>query len=358
MAALYPDREETPEAREGTAAHWVAERFLERQLRALEPPQLFGETAPNGVRVDQPMLDGVRIYTNDVRSECIKRGIFGGDNLGVETPLMMPQIHPLNGGTPDLWMHDQRARELVLWDFKYGFRVVQAFENWQLIDYAAGLANRLGIDGFKDQFYKVTLKIVQPRAFGSPPVKSWTVPLSDLRPYWNDLARGAAETVSDDPQARPGKPCLTCSARHVCPALRAAASQATAYAQSATPENLPADAVGVELYWLEWAQAVIEARSSGLREEAEHRIRNDQPVPGYTMKPGRGRTVWTLPDEQVIRMGEMLGTDLRKRGALTPNQARDEGVNPDVVDQFTKREPGSLKLTVDNGTEAKRVFSQ
>lgn len=358
LQALYPDREESPEAREGTAAHELAAVFISHALRALQVPARHGQAAGNGVIFDQAMHDAAQVYADDIRTEAVKRGVFGGDDVGVEYKVMTPRIHPLNGGTPDFWMHDRRNRTLLIYDFKYGFRGVDAYENWQLINYAALLLDKLGIDGAVEQGYTVILKVIQPRNFRrSGPVDVWEIAATDLRPYFNDLAQGAAETVQDNPLTRPGSHCLNCSGRHACEGLRKAASAAMDFTQSIATDNLPAPALALELSLLNWAKDVLEARRSGLEQEAESRLAAGEVVPGYSLAPSYGRSAWKDP-EQILGIGTAYGLDLRKKEPVTPNQAKAAGLPEDIATHFSYRPAGGMKLKAVKSNDIKKVFSQ
>ena len=61
MEALYPE-EDSEATRIGTAAHWVASEIFDGRL------PLADTTAPNGVIVDDEMIDGSLIYVTDVMS--------------------------------------------------------------------------------------------------------------------------------------------------------------------------------------------------------------------------------------------------------------------------------------------------
>lgn len=358
LQAMNPEREESEAAREGTAAHEPASEAAMLSLRAQPMPDRVGQAASNGVLITREMQEGAELYAEDVRGEAIKRGVFGSDSVKAEQRVMSPRIHPLNGGTPDLWLHDARGRELIVWDYKFGFRIVDAFENWQLMNYAALILDELGIDGATEQQYTVTLKVVQPRAYRrGGPVDSWTVRATDLRPYFNDLAQGAAETVKDDPPARPGTHCLDCSGRHACEALRRAAASAMQYSQSPASDNLPGPALGLELELLRTARDLIEARRNGLEQEAAARIARDEVVPGWTVGPRYGRTAWKDP-QQAIGIGTAYGVDLRKNEPITPAQAKKAGLPDDVVQNFTYRPAGGVKLQPVKSNDVKKVFTK
>lgn len=359
IQALYPESEDSPAAREGTAAHEMSAEGLARALRALPlPSEWVGRMASNGEVFTAEMLDACQVYADDVRAEAIARGVFGGEAVGIEQNMMLPRIHAMNGGTPDFWMHDQRNRTLLVWDFKYGHDDVEAFENWQLINYAALILDHLGINGATEQGYTVVMKVVQPRSFKrSGPVDTWKVPASGLRPYWNDLAAGAVESMAPDAPARPGRHCKHCSGRHACDALRFAAGAMMDYARTATVQNMPAQALALESGWLEDAGALIDARLSGLREEIDAKLSAGEVVPGYARQQDYGRTAWKDP-QQVIGIGAAFGLDLRKNEPLTPAQAKKAGLPDDVLKQFSHKPAKGFKLTRVKSNEAKKVFSQ
>src|SRR5205085_9695018 len=104
--------------------------------------------------------------------------------LHVEGLIEISILHDLNWGTPDAWVYSPRSLTLDVFDFKFGHGFVSEFENWQLIGYAAGFLESLGIDGHADQALRVNLHVVQPRAYHrAGPVRTWSVLASDLRPY-------------------------------------------------------------------------------------------------------------------------------------------------------------------------------
>lgn len=360
MQAQFPEREVSEASREGTAAHELAAEYISRALRALPSPmEWIGRTASNGVVLTEEMAEACQVYADDVRGEAIHRGVFGGPAVGLEQRMMLPRIHALNGGTPDFWMHDERNRTLLVWDFKFGYNDVEAFENWQLINYAALILDHLGINGAAEQHYKVILKVVQPRSFKrGGPVDTWTVAASDLRPYWNDLAQGAIESTASNPVARPGRRCLNCTARHKCDALKQAAAAAMDFTKNVAVMDLPPQALALELSWLETARDLVEARVTGLQEEAENLIKAGHVVPGWgtETKYSRGRQ-WKDP-QQALNIGQAFGVDLRRNEPITPKQAEKAGLKKDVIEQFSERPAVGTKLVRVKSNEARKVFTK
>lgn len=361
MAQMYPEDEDGQDAKEGTAAHEIAARMIESAQNGQPFRNFVGQTASNGVLITSEIQDSAEIYARDVATEMSARWVTGGDRLRVERPVDMPMIHPEhNGGTPDCALFDDQRNEIIVWDFKHGFAIVEEFENWQLLDYAAGLVRVFGFDTVTDQNLTIRLRVVQPRAFHpGGAVREWALSGGELRGYVNILAASAAECMEDDPVARTGDHCRYCPARHACGTLQKAATHAAQVAGSATPRDLDAHATGVELHLLEQAAKLLEYRITGLKEQAEAMARRGERVTNYTLEPQVGRLAWTIPDEEVLAIGDMMGVDLRNIKPITPTQARDRKlIDASVINEYSARPSAGFKLVPDNFNEATKVFKK
>lgn len=226
-------------AAEGTAAHELASHCLEHDLEpegfldrvvnieGKDPGEKFGYAkdalADGGTtfRVDEEMVEGVRLYVDSVNS---LRGIARTAELDVETRLDMTHIHPDIYGTGDSVVYQEAQQHLHVVDFKYGRGVaVEPDENPQLMLYGAGALRRYHNRPVK----KITLHIVQPRAphhYG--PVRSWHTDPITLMEFEDDLQKLAAATEAADAPLKAGEWCRFCPAAGVCPALRERAKAA------------------------------------------------------------------------------------------------------------------------------------
>lgn len=361
LEARYPQADDTPDTMLGTAAHWAAEQTLRGAPPALD------SLAPNGVPVDAEMLDAAEMVYNDVRDALFP---YYGQNwraaLVIEQRVTIPAVHPThNWGTPDLraWARLPDGRLLLfVWDFKYGHKIVEAFENWQLIDYTSGLLTEAGVNGLTDQQTVVDLRVIQPRAFHRDgPVRSWRVMASDLRGYVNRLRNSADEATGGNPSARPDPDaCENCNARHACEALQREAYRAMETAYRAQSLDLDATALGLELRFIKRAKALLEARESGLEEQATARIKRGESVAWFAMESSPGRAVWTRPVDEVLALGQMVGQNFAKAPEpITPTQAIKLAPQLEkLVQAISTRPTGSAKLVPDDGTRARRVFSR
>lgn len=361
MNQTYPETEETPESAEGSASHWVAAEVLTSYSVGDRLPagcgDFVGGTCPeNGVIITEEMAEGASVYVSDVLKVCNERGLLRG--IRTEQRLEMPAIHELSFGTCDCYIYDPKAHELFIWDYKFGRVVVEAFENWQSLDYAEGVVEKLGFKGRQDQTLKISIRIAQPRAHhreGS--VREWKTDGGALRAYTNIIHANAHEALGPNAKFRTGSHCYRCPGRHACPAALKAGM--TLYEASAkpVPVELSPEALGVQLAIVKRARKQLEYLESGFEEQVKGLIRSGALIPGWMTEEGIGREKWDKPITEVIALGDMLNFDLRKpEDAITPNQAKKLGVDEAVITAYSTKPRTGLKIVPDNGNKAKQVF--
>ena len=158
------------------------------------------------------------------------------------------------------------------------------------------------------------------------------------------------------PTATTGAHCKHCPGRHACPALQQGAYSDAEFAVKSLPVDLSPAAAALELKILERSLDRLTARVEGLRESLLVLGRQGERLPYYRMEQGYGRPTWTLPAEQVIAMGELMGADLAKVGVVTPAQAKKLGVDESVIKAYSVTPLGSMKLVPDDTGDARRVF--
>lgn len=348
MNQAYP-QPDTPESLEGNAAHWVfAEMLAGRQVSE-------GMQAPNGVFITDEMIEGAELVVDTVRAR-----VPAGTVLHVEEPVAIARIHAQCWGTPDIWAFYGATLEVI--DYKFGHRFVDEYENDQGVAYTAGILDKLadmlgkGL-GLLDQAIKVNFTVIQPRCFyKGAPVRTWTVMASDLRAHINQLANAAGVALAPNPPAVTNSECAYCPGRHACPALQQAAYHDAEFAVRSSPVELPPAAASLELRMMERALERLQARVEGMRETVAVYIRQGHSVPWHRAEQGYGRQQWTVPVDQVLAMGSLMGVDLSKPGVKTPKQAIKSGVDEAVIKAYSITPLGSVKLVPDNPADARRVF--
>lgn len=356
MNARYP-QEDTPEAAEGTAAHWsFGEMFAGR-------PAHVGQVAPNGVALTAEMIEGAALYVRVIDADLASDGV-DRRYLAVEQRVAIPFVHAHNWGTPDTRYFAQARRVLRIYDFKFGHDFVDAFQNWQCVDYSCGvvddLAAQMGITSAQlDQAIEIEIVVIQPRNYDREgPIRRWRVPASDHRARYNILAGAAERAMQPNPAATTGEQCKHCPGRHTCPQAQQAAYSIVDRAGESVPVELSDAALGRELRMLEVGAERLKARITGLQQDAFARLTRGRSVPYYALEPTLGREGWAKPPEEVIAIAAAMGVNVGKPGVLTPKQAEAAGLPAAVVKAFTVQESKGLKLVVDTGQRAAKAFSR
>lgn len=217
-AALGMPNRTSEHAAAGTVAHDLGERELRGDhlpgRRALAD-YLGDRFTVDGhtVQVDQEMVDGVGLYAREIRDILVRHP---DAVLHVELKLDLRTIHPDMFGTSDAVIWIPSLQLLIVYDFKYGYKYVDAEDNSQLLFYALGALLNL-----KLPVRSVRLGIVQPRNYGRKgPVRTWDVEPLHLLDFAGEL-RAAAKATEDPNAARtPGLHCDYCPAAPLCPELR------------------------------------------------------------------------------------------------------------------------------------------
>jgi hypothetical protein len=377
-----PPLPQTPEKREGTAAHWVARRYLAGFAHELPVNAKFVSEGEEWT-VDADMHAGAMMYCRAMNAP--------DPEMHIEETMPITRVNDECAGTPDGWRYFEDARQAYqvcppglpegrfnegriklvrVGDYKYGHRYVEVFENPQLSSYAAGVMEKLGLLDIDDDLY-IELILVQPRCYHREgQVRYWRTKAIALRNILIDANTAADQALmplgeSFAPKAHPGKHCSDCEARHVCVALQNSSMKWVEYSQTAERAELPPLAVGIELVVLSEALKRLEARKTGLEAQAEALLRAGQPVPYWHMEAGGAKLTYfdNVNADELVGLGDLIGINLRKvlqrkDLVVTPTQAIQLGIDPEVMKAYASRPPGAMKLARDNSITARKVFSK
>lgn len=339
LQQLYPE-EEGPEAKEGTAAHFVWSTFL---LKGFWPE--VTTLADNAVPVTEEMIDHGKHFVSVVREH--------GLPLTVEQVIGNAAIHKKSGGTPDVWCVDHANRIIYIYDYKFGHRYVEVYLNRQMICYAAEILKSLGGE------WRIEFCVVQPRCFQSPePVRRWGCASKDLDSTINILRNAADYSQIQDPPTKAGLYCDECSARHGCQTVQAAAEHVFMITGRSVPFELSPTALGQDLKRLTWAAKILDARITGLEQQAIALMKKGARVPNYSLEQKAGRLTWRDGvANQVIGLGALYGKNLAQAPApKTPTQCIAEGIDPTVINDYAFRPMGEFKLTRIDTTQTRKIF--
>ena len=350
LSSLMPAQPERPEATEGDAAHWVAMRI------ALGEVVKKGETAPNGVLVDSEMIEGGETYADALDYL---------PGIAEKTVTITAIHHSQCFGTPDFFQYAPNTHTLRVTDYKYGFRFVEVYENWQLMAYASGVMEFLGLS---DEGLKLDLLLVQPRSYHRDgPVRSWKPQAVALRPYINRAHGAAGEALGSGGAPNPdalthsGPHCLDCPARAVCKTLHAATTSIVDWTFRAEAMPLDASDAGRRLKLIDDAELRLKAIRTGLKEQVYAMLARGERVPFYALHQKKGRQAWTVPASELAVLDETLalgGALTELAPAVTPKQAIKLGVDKELVEAYSHTPSGGLTVEADSMATTSRIFSK
>lgn len=358
-----PPEPDTEETLEGNAADWVAKQYAAGNEVA------YGSVIPlpGGFKVDHDMIHGAKMWAN-----VLGYGAVSG------VPVMCERIHPTDcWGEPDGWRHDAIDQVVRVPDYKYGFGIVEVFENWQLISYGSGLIDTLGLI---DTEVMLEFIIVQPRAHHKDgPVRKWRVRGDKIRGLVNRAHDAAIHAwpppeykgVIAEPVAKTGPHCIHCPARLVCRTYQANISNVLTLTGAMDKVAMDPAAVGTQLALVQDALELLKAQETALAAQAENFIRGGQRVPNFGMESGQSRLQWleSVTADEVLAIGKLVNPDkpvdlAKPAGALnsrsgpvvTPTQAIKAGVDAAVINQYASRTPTAMKLARLSTAETRRIF--
>lgn len=311
LSALAPPQEDTEYARQGTAAHWVAEQYFKEDA-CLLPEALIGETAPNGYEITEDDVASVRVFVdfvNDLRKE--DKYI-----LHSETRYDLENIHPGLFGTGDLTLVASSMKRLKVLDYKHGAGIpVEVENNKQMLYYALGAIQHvcrehkidyLDVLGWGGTFKEVEVIIVQPRCrHKSGAIRRWTVPAEVLEAFAKELKAKAEATTKKNAPFKTGNHCRFCPAIGICKEFNnqtmALAKADFAGVSHPSNLNLPAPEVLTTdeiVKILNFADLIAEFLKR-VESHAFNLMEHGQKIPGYKLVKKKSNRAWS--DEETAK---------------------------------------------------------
>lgn len=346
-----------PTTEEGKALAWACDRVL-MSWHAASPSEpisihsLIGQSSP--------AHEGGLILTNEMAyhgSQYLEH-IWGKVHAHVEGMQSEKQVSAWQyiekyNGRLDACFRSPDLKHVDVWDLKYGFGPVSAFENFQLISYGAGMIT--------PETETITLYIFQPRGqSASQPLKEWPLTITEFTKYLQILVDSAAEARGPSPRLVSGKHCRYCKAEATCEVNRRAGWLAMHAAGFEVPHDLTEYELSYELQMMETALQLIKGRYDALEGHAVTRINNGKTVPGYSYREKLSNRAWTRSDEHMHGIGLTYGVEMQSTTVktLSPNQAQGAGIPRALIDMFTQRFPVTAKLVRDPSDVSRRIFRQ
>lgn len=347
----YP-QEETEDMKKGKAINWLGAEMLRAKLLRKSGMPLRNVTTPEGVSFDYDMYDSAQIYARDAIRVIEK---FSGKDtvLSIKIPMVSSCIAHEQRGTPDCVFSGKDF--IHIWEFSNRHTPQPVFPNYKIINY---LAMCFQGDGYTDQKTKVYITIVQPSVYTGEPIQKWNGVMSDLRAYINTLSSSAGKCYAMDPKTCSGAHCRFCPARFECAAainsglmLYEAAGLSSQVSNSSDVNILSTNYTIVsELF------ERIKTIKNAMNERLMYLIKSGRTVPGRSIEPTYGRTVWNASPEEIELLGATYDISLRKDEFITPRQATKAGIPEEVIKQFCKTPLGAGRLVETDITKLRKVF--
>ncbi len=324
-------------AEEGTAFGEYVERLLSKQP--------IGQHARNGVYFD----DDMKYYATDIAEEVRNLAV---SDIHVENKVdWQTKSGAWIRGRYDISFVD-RDGSLCIDDCKYGYGIVEAPENWQLIAYAIGEVMRLG-----KSFTNIVLRIRQPRPHHEDgPTREWKITYKRLLEYkdqieahFDKLAEGFNDLVT-------GPQCKYCpAAGAACPAISKAMYHGVDLVHEFIQDNITDAELSQQLDLMDRVGEVFKTKNDSLKALAVDRIRQGKIVPNYITEQGLANRNWKPGiTPQVIQL--MTGIDVTEKIILSPAKAEKAGVPKEIVSSMVDRALLGMKLKRSDGSEGKKLF--
>lgn len=355
LSQLNP-QQETEHTLRGEAIHEVRQLLIAAGMRSgLGPILNINDVATNGTVIDTEMFECGELAANTFLKEWRTRACSGGVQYGIEQQFQCPGIHPENFGTSDGWLWCPNDNLLIVDDCKGGHVHVEAYENWQLINYTSGIVNHLGLS---NPNILVWLRLVQPFSYHSDgPVRTWKTTLGALQQrYWPELSAAAHEAMSPTARCKTGHQCRRCQNRHACGAALQCGMELYETTMFPISQRLPPDALGLQMKIVDRAMEQLKALKTGFEEQVKATIKGGTVVPGWCLQPTAGREKWQKSQADIVSMGQLFGVDLKKDDLITPNQARKAGIPDDVLAVYSGRSTG-LELKPESTDKVRMIFN-
>lgn len=280
LCATLPDTE-TPAAREGSAAHELAQMCLDL---GFAPADFVGGVRTlkeyADVKVTKEMADAVSIYVDYCRALAET-----ADKVWVENRFVLSDFDAELYGRNDFAAWNSATGVLEVVDYKHGVGVpVDADDNPQLKYYALGAL--MSIEGGVSH---VKITVIQPRLPGADPIKSAEFDPMTLLEFGDTLARGAAATRGANPPFVSGRHCRKtfCKGQATCPKLREEAEAVAAADFAAGGEMDAGQMLELADRLAAWAKAV---KADAYRQA----LAGNCPV-GWKLVRGKSRRAWANP---------------------------------------------------------------
>lgn len=289
-------------------------------------------------------------YAADMYIQAVQAVVGTESNLVVELRMAVPQVHQTCFGTPDAYWFDHREGILHVWDLKYGWGIVEAKENWQLILYALGIIALL-----PKAPIAIHLHIVQPRPYHwDGPVRTWMITYDELLRRGDTAKESAELALAPNPPTKTGPHCRYCSALVPCESTDEAIFNVLDVAGVASAPDQDPRLIGYKLMILRRASEMVKHQLAAVEQVAL----GMKSVPGWEVENKVGKLCWdSTKTQQIADVAALCGIEAHKPPELkTPTQLIKAGVPKELVTASSTRSAGKSVLVPAKDSHILRIF--
>lgn len=247
---------------------------------------------------------------------------------------------------------------LYIDDFKYGFGIVEVFENWQLLAYAIGEVIRLN-----KYFPKIRMRIHQPRPHHEGgPTRTWEITYEELNEYKERIEVRMAQLASGFSELVVSEKCKYCShAAETCPAFnRAFFSAVDVTLNQAVQDGITEAELSKQLDLMDQITNIFKIKKDSIEELAKMRIRSGKVIPGWISEDSYGHRKWN-PGVSPASVKAICGADITEVVTMSPAQAEKKARAPkDLIEKLASAPFAGQKLVRKDAVKAapKDLFKQ
>ena len=346
MTDLMPN-ESGPAAEEGTAAGELLQAMLEQ--RSLKPS--VSNAAKNGVRFDSDMY----YYLTPIAQEILSKNVAVNCEQRIDW-------NPCPGiairGQFDIAYID--GDTLCIEDLKYGWKIVDVKENWQLLGYAIGKLIQLNNNQMVSPNY-IQFTIHQPRPHHEEgKSRVWKISLDDAHAYYQKIPHIMQEIVNGSRELKTGKHCKYCpAAANRCPAInRSLYEGIDTVMYDFKQDDVNEQEIAKQLSFLTEVANIVKIKLDAMSDLACLRMREGKVVPGYGMEEKFGDRSWKS-DVTPEAIEFLTGKSIMEQVMLSPAKAEKLGVDKKLVAGLVERKFTGVKPVKKNFTaDAEKVFGR
>jgi len=331
-----PDDElQSDDRREGRAAHFIALEVLSGRFTDVIE---FVDRKVEGVWITVEMAEAVDPFVQDVLSRTVTDGVPYGATIHIEETVnfqLSPEVQ-INCRL-DLATYDPNTQTLTVDELKYGHRIVEPVDNWQLVAEAMGWIIKHQIAPAK-----IILNIHQPRPH-HPDGKKRSWEFESYQRFEQAYLRMAEKLANITFDTHTGDHCYKCPALTSCTAARRTGYNMVDMSATAFNDKLDNEELSHEILLLRKALA----RGKGLLEAYEelltHRYNDGQFFNDWYTEPTYANTRFRsgVTPEMIKAVS---GIDITVKKLPTPKQAERAGISPLILQAFTERPSTGFKL--------------